>query len=112
MKSDRVNLVDMLQAAQKIKSFLDGVSEAEFLNNPALIAAASFELLAMGEASKDLSDRTRRAIPGVPWADLRLVRNMVAHEHNVLNPRTLWRTLVNDIPHIAQTISDGIDNLR
>ncbi|MBK8138650.1 MAG: DUF86 domain-containing protein [Chloroflexi bacterium] len=93
---------------EKIKAYLSGMSEAEFSRSGKTISATAFELLALGEASKTVSERTRRSIRDIPWSDLRLVRNMVAHEHNVLNPRTLWRTLVNDLPQIEDALRDAL----
>lgn len=104
LKSDQINLVDMLLAAEKIETYIDGVTEADFVLNRQLISACAFELMALGEASKDVTERTRRSMRGIDWVDLRLVRNMVAHEHNVLNPRTLWRTLVREVPPIAAAL--------
>lgn len=108
MKSDSAELFDMLLSAQRIRAHIDGMNEEQFVKNRIAVAATAYELQALGEASRRLTERARRRMRGIPWDDLRLVRNMVAHEHNALHPRTLWRTLVRDIPSIEAIIREAL----
>jgi uncharacterized protein with HEPN domain len=104
MKTDRIYLVDMQAAAQNARAFIDGMSAEAFSNDARTVRAVAFELLALGEAAKQISNRTQRSLPAIPWGDLRLVRNTVAHEHFALNPYTLWRTVVRELPPIEAAL--------
>lgn len=112
MKSDRVWLVDILHSAERIREYITGMSEAQFAADERTIDATAYELMALGEAAKNLTQRTQKSLPTVPWADLRLVRNTVAHEHNALNPRTLWNTLVYEIPSIEAAVRLALQDNR
>jgi len=104
MKTDRVHLIDMQQAIERIQSYLTGMDETLFLADPKTVAACEHELAALGEASKNVSDSTQNQMRGVRWQYLRLMRNMLSHEHYQVNPRTLWRTLQTDLPPIAEVL--------
>lgn len=106
MKSDVVNLIDMKFACGRIRSYVDGMGIDEFSSDEQTNHAVSFELLALGEASKHVYSSTRRALDDIPWQELRLMRNMLAHEHYTINPRTLYRTATRDIPAIEGAL-DG-----
>lgn len=108
MKSDRVYLFDMLAAAQNIAMFMDALTPEAFANDIRTVRAVAFELLAVGEAAKSVSRKMQRDLPQIPWGDLRLVRNTIAHEHFALNPYTLYRTAMREIPPIADALREVI----
>jgi|SRR5690606_35313563 len=109
MKSDRVYLFDMLAAAQNIHIFVDEMTAESFANDIRTVSAVAFELLAIGEAAKSVSRKLQRDLPQIPWGDLRLVRNTIAHEHFALNPYTLYRTAMHEIPPIAEALKEVMD---
>jgi uncharacterized protein with HEPN domain len=106
MKSDRVYLYDMLAAAQNMHMFVDEMTPEAFANDIRTVRAVAFELLAIGEAAKSVSYRVQQSLPQIPWSDLRLVRNTIAHEHFALNPYTLYRTAMREIPPIANALKE------
>jgi uncharacterized protein with HEPN domain len=108
MKSDRIYLIDMLAAAQNIRAFVDALSSEAFANDVRTVRAVAFELLALGEAANAVSRRTQRALDHIPWNDLRLVRNTIAHEHYALNPFTMWRTAVHEVPDIEADLNEAL----
>lgn len=106
MKSDRVYLFDMLAAAQNIHAFINEMTPETFANDIRTVRAVAFELLAIGEAAKSVSGRMQDDLRQIPWGDLRLVRNTIAHEHFALNPYTLYRTAKREIPPIAEALRE------
>lgn len=106
MKSDRVYLFDMLTAAQNIALFSEGMTPESFVENLCAVRSVAFELMALGESAKFVSHQMQRHLPQIAWDDLRLVRNTVAHEHFALNPHTLYRTAIREIPLIAAALRD------
>jgi uncharacterized protein with HEPN domain len=39
------------------------------------------------------------AAPEIPWADIRGMRNRVAHEYFGIDVNVLWQTVREDLPH-------------
>ncbi len=112
MKNDVVNLIDMKFACERIRTIVDGVDIDDFVLDEQATYAVSFELLALGEASKHVYSSTRHDLDDIPWQDLRLMRNMLAHEHFTINPRTLYRTAVHDVPAIEKALDDYLSRYR
>jgi len=94
----------MQQAIERIQSYMTGMDEAAFLADGKTRAACEHDLAALGEASKNVSYATQNQMGGVRWMHLRLMRNMLSHEHYQVNPRTLWRTLKTDLSPLAEVL--------
>lgn len=58
-----------------------------------------------GEAAKHLSQQFTDAYPHVPWAEIRGLRNVVAHEYDEINYDRLWAIAVNDVPALVAALS-------
>lgn len=99
----------MIQTLQRIQAYTTGMSEAEFMADAKTTAACEHELAALGESSKLVGHETQRLIRGVRWSHLRLMRNMLVHEHYQVNPRTVWHTLQRDLPPIRQALEDYLE---
>lgn len=108
MKTDLVHLTDMQQAIQRIQTYTAGMDEAAFVADERTRSACEYELIALGEAGKAVSPRTQRQLSGVRWTQLRLMRNMLAHEHYQVSPNTLWRTLQIDLPPMLARLEQAL----
>lgn len=52
----------------------------------------------MGEASKRVSDETRRAHPDVPWRDIARFRDVLIHRYDEVVPSEVWRIAREELP--------------
>jgi uncharacterized protein with HEPN domain len=68
--------------------------ETDWVANAALIR----QLEVIGEAATRLSDETRAQLPAVPWRAIIAMRNRLIHAYDIIDPDTVWRTAVEDIP--------------
>ncbi len=60
--------------------------------------AALLRLLRIGEGTKYLPQRLQDLHPEVPWATLRDVRNLVAHDYFGLDPALVWVSATREFP--------------
>ena len=58
----------------------------------------SFYILQIGELSVRLSAELRAASADMNWAQMKGMRNIVAHHYGSLKLDILWKTAVSDIP--------------
>jgi uncharacterized protein with HEPN domain len=61
-------------------------------------------LQTIGEAAGKLSPETLSAIPGVPWPDIRGMRNRIVHGYFGIDMEAVWRTATNDLPQLEAAI--------
>ena len=80
-RSGRDPLEDALSAARAAITFGAGFTPQTLAADARTLAAIKYELLVLGEAVAGLSPELLGRVPGVPWAQMRAVRNVVAHEY-------------------------------
>jgi uncharacterized protein with HEPN domain len=74
-------LRDILDSALVIKTYLEGVSEAVFMQNTEKQDAVLRRFEIIGEASSRLAPETRAHFPSLPFRQMRGMRNIIAQHH-------------------------------
>lgn len=85
-----------VQIEETIRRF--GDSYAIFSNDPIYRNAAALCILQIGELVGKLSEEFRAAHPGVPWRQIKAMRNIVAHSYGTIDPEVTWEVMTDDIP--------------
>ncbi len=60
----------------------------------------------IGEAANHVPEEICDRYPGIPWADMRAMRNFVVHEYFGVSEETLWETITHDLPGIIQPLQE------
>ena len=71
-----------------------------FANDAIYRNAAALCILQIGELVGKLSDDFREAHPGVPWRQIKAMRNIVAHSYGSVDSETTWEIITEDIPQL------------
>lgn len=100
----RVRLDDMIQAAERALGYVQGLTYEQFAADPRTIDAVSYAIVVIGEAANALKDVGPRLAPEIPWADIRGMRNKVAHEYFGVDVRVLWQTVGEDLPALLAAL--------
>ena len=77
---------------------------AAYLQDPLLIRAAKNIISEIGEAAKDLDDALLSTMPGVPWKNVKGMRDKVVHDYPEVDLDVMWDTLVHGLPAVATAI--------
>ena len=73
-----------------------------FLRNTVYHNAVSLCILQIGELVGTLSEEFRASHPDVPWREIKLMRNIVAHRYGTIDHAITWDVVVNDIPVLKE----------
>ena len=106
MKNDKAYLGHILEAIEKIQSYLGDVDFGEFSSNNMMIDATIRELEIIGEASNNLSDDFNVRYPDISFRDAVDMRNFLIHEYFGVNTKVVWDTCKNDLPKLKSFIED------
>jgi uncharacterized protein with HEPN domain len=98
MRDDITLMLDMLIASRDIRSFVDGVSEAEFRANRMLQSAIIREIQVIGEATRMITTETKTKYPHVEWHEIAGTRNRIVHEYFAIPLDLIWDIVQNHIP--------------
>lgn len=83
-----------------------GDSYAVFSEDPIYRNAAALCILQIGELVGKLTEDFRAAHPGVPWRQIKAMRNIVAHSYGTIDPEVTWEVMTEDIPALKSYCSN------
>jgi uncharacterized protein with HEPN domain len=98
---DRLN--DILQAVNDGAELVKRGHSA-FVADPLLIRAAKNIVAEIGEAAKDLDDELLATMPGVPWKNVKGMRDKVVHDYPEVDLDVMWDTLAHGLPAVGTAI--------
>ena len=104
-KDDVVYLRHMLDAIEKIETYISGVTRETFENNNLVIDAVCRELEIIGEASARLSASFKEDSNIFPWSKIVGMRNQLIHGYGEVDNIVVWDTCRNDLPSLKQAIA-------
>ena len=73
-----------------------------FSGDKAYQNAVAMCILQIGELSSNFSDTFRTNFNGVPWKQIRDMRNIIAHRYGSVDVKKTWETVTDDIPGLKE----------
>ncbi len=71
-----------------------------------------FNVLVLGEACKRLQTETRARFPGIPWAEMARMRDVVIHHYEGLDWVVIGQVIGEDLPSLLPDLREIRDALR
>jgi uncharacterized protein with HEPN domain len=104
-------VADILDAIAEIEGFTANIDENGFLGDRKCVLAATHLIMIVGEAAKNLASGIEDRRPGIPWRDVRSMRDRIVHEYGSINPRLVWKIAVNDLAPLRAAVMAERDGL-
>jgi len=105
MTRDLATVADIVESANAILEYVDGVTEQEFLEDVRLQDAVIRRIEVIGEAAGRLSAAFREERAGIPWREIRGMRNRMIHVYDDIDMDLVWRTIQTDIPGLLAELA-------
>ena len=105
----RVRANDIVAATKRAQSYVDGLTFEQFKTDPRNVDATSYAILVIGEAANSFPESVVLAAPEIPWADIRGMRNRIAHEYFGVDLEVLWHTVIEDLPGLQLAFQALLD---
>ena len=109
MRSDRLYLEDIVEAAEAIRGFVEGCSEDQFVSDDKLRSAVLQKLTIIGEGVARLSSELKGRYPDVPWPDIVGFRNIAVHAYFSVEWSVVWVTATEDVPALHAQIRRALE---
>lgn len=107
----RLRLADylshMLEAARLAREYVENTAKADFLNDRRTQQAVVLNLITIGEAaSRIVSDYGNFAATHseIPWAQMRGMRNRMAHGYFDVDLNIVWDTVKSSLPELERQL--------
>ena len=96
----------MLDSAESIVEFVEGLTESEFRSDRRTHRAVQLEIVIIAEAAGRLPDETRVHLGDIPWHEIRAMRNRIVHEYDKVNEAKVWRAATTDVPVLIAAVRE------
>jgi uncharacterized protein with HEPN domain len=108
MRDYKLYVKDILDAAEAIESFVEGVDFEKFRADDKTTSAVIRKFEIIGEAAKHVPDAIREKYPTVPWKEMAGMRDKLIHFYMGVKYELVWRTIKDVIPQIKPVLRQMI----
>ena len=74
--------------------------------------AVALCVLQIGELTTKLTEELKQTYTGMPWNQIKAMRNIVAHNYGSIDAEILWETIENDVPQLKEYCLDILQTLN
>jgi len=100
-EKDKANLFAILDSCNKIKSFTEGIWDADaFFEDEKTFDAVLMNFVIIGEAVARLSMSMKSKNTHIPWKDIQGFRNIVAHDYFGVDAEEVWQIIKNSLSEL------------
>ncbi len=103
-------LKDILEAARRIISYIEGIEYAAFLNDLKTQDAVVRNLEIIGEATKHLSNEVRQQASHIPWQSIARMRDKLIHHYFGVNLDIVWNVVQDDLAELVEAVESILSN--
>jgi len=105
MRPEVLYLTDIVDAADAIQRFVEGIQRQDFFADELRQSAVLQKLIVVGEAAARLPLAFREGHPEVEWADIVGFRNIAVHEYFAVSWPIVWVTATQDVPDLRRKVA-------
>ena len=109
-RSLKQRLQDILEQAEEILTFADGLDFDCFCADTKTVKAVLYDLAVIGEAARSLLPDILDIYPELPWEEMRSLRNLAIHEYFRVSVPLILQTIREDLPTLIEQIEELIEN--
>ena len=106
----RWRLFDLLGTLDRLHKLTAPLTLGTFRMREEVQDAALLGLLRLGETTKYIPQSVQDRHPEVPWAYLRDIRNLIAHDYFSIDPALVWHTVREELPALRPPLQRLADS--
>lgn len=105
-------LQDIVDNAEKIARYTNGLSELEFQNQEIVVDAVERCLTRISEAAVKLGAEVETLCPSLPWSDIRGLGNKLRHFYQDVDADIIWNLIgTGKLDELRKACLDAITRL-
>ena len=104
-RDNRFRLQDILDAIDRISSYVEGITYEDFLADRKTQDAVTRNVEIIGEAARSLSEQFKQEHSSIPWQDIVGMRNVIVHHYFGILPDVVWDVIENELPSLRSQLA-------
>ncbi len=112
MNNEIAYLKHIADACAQIGEYLDGKNLQDFKKTQLLQDGVVRQMQIIGQASKLLSEKTRKLLASIDWMGVIGMRNKLVHEYFGVDLKTVWDSANKDVPELKEAVLELIKDLE
>lgn len=106
LNKDKIIIEKLIKYCDNIKEILEGIDNDKntYLKSNLYQLSTDMCIFQIGELSIHMSDGFKLKHIEIPWAEMRGMRNIHAHEYENVDREQMWITLTEDIPNLKNKL--------
>jgi len=106
LKNDLVFIKHILDSIKAIEEFSGDMNKKELTSNRLKQSAIVREIEIIGEAVKNISNRTKERYKEVVWKEIIGTRDKMIHHYFGVDLNIIWKILKKDLPKLKRQIQN------
>lgn len=106
IRTDDVFARHVLDSIHAIQAYLGDYSKDNFEKDRLKQSAVIRELEVIGEAVKNVSEKTKKMYPSIAWKQIAGMRDKLIHHYFGVDIDTIWKTIEKDIPILKSAMEE------
>lgn len=106
----KLYLTDIDDAISAIRSYTEGITYEQLLEDRRTREAIILNFVVIGEAIKKIPPEIIEPFPYVPWKEFAGLRDKMVHGYFSISPVILWETIQNDLSSLALAVKELLRN--
>ena len=94
----------ILREIADIEAFIANETEESFEQSRLAQKAVMMTLINIAELSKSFSEEYLLETNSIPWKEIRGLRNIAAHQYEIIRPANIWLTITQDVPALKNEL--------
>lgn len=104
-EGDAAYLDDILTSCSLIVSRVESRLLPDFVSNLELQDSILHRLIIIGEASKKVSEHTKKKFPELDWRDIARLRDLSVHRYWKIDALKIWKIVQEDVPQLLEILA-------
>ncbi|KKQ36068.1 MAG: hypothetical protein US52_C0010G0008 [candidate division WS6 bacterium GW2011_GWA2_37_6] len=106
MVKDKLRIKDILNSIHNIGVFLEGKYYEDLEGSMLLKSAVMAQLMIIGEAAKNVSEKTKEKYEDIEWKKASSMRDILIHEYFGVEWEIVWDTIKEDLPILEAKLQE------
>lgn len=111
-RREELYLNDILQAIGRINAYVEESTADSFKTDTLRADAVLFNLMAIGEAVKNIPDEVRQRASDVRWRDISRFRDRVVHHYFSLDLDIVWEIVTQHLAPLKVFVEELLNEIK